>query len=142
MFQRTRQKPEQPRLTVLCRNLEQVRVAAAEPGIDWIYANFEFIKQYPAAVQTVRDAGKRIALAVPRIHMPGENGYFEHILRLKPDGVLIRNLGAMYSFSQWRINRPDEHQPELIGDFSLNIANHRSAALFLRAGPGSPLPMT
>ena len=61
-----------------------------------IYADFEFIKQFPAAVEAVRAAGRKIALVTPRIHMPGETGYFNNILKLKPDAVLIRNTGAAY----------------------------------------------
>ncbi|GAA3325771.1 hypothetical protein GCM10020331_058980 [Ectobacillus funiculus] len=38
---------------------------------------FEFTTDYPKAVQAVRKAGKHIALATPRIHMPGENGIFK-----------------------------------------------------------------
>lgn len=122
-----------PQLTALCRTLEQVKaVLATDVGL--IYADFEFIKQFPAAVKAVQGAGKRIALATPRIHMPGETGYFQNIVNLKPDAVLVRNTGAMHWFMQHRMNRPQEHQPEIFGDFSLNIANHKAAQLFLAAG--------
>lgn len=120
-------------MTVLCRNIDQVHAALAE-GVELIYADFEFIKQFPAAVEAARAAGKRIALATPRIHMPKENGYFHNILKLKPDAVLIRNTGALYFFLKYRAENPDEPMPELIGDFSLNIANHKAAALFLDTG--------
>ncbi|WP_438447345.1 DUF3656 domain-containing U32 family peptidase [Gorillibacterium sp. sgz5001074] len=122
-----------PELTALCRSLEQVK-SVAQSEVKLIYADFEFIKQFPAAIEAVKAAGKRIALVTPRIHMPGENGYFKNILNLEPDAVLIRNTGAMYYFMQHRMNHPGEHQPELIGDFSLNIANHKTADLFLAAG--------
>lgn len=121
------------KLTVLCRNIDQVHAALAE-GVELVYADFEFIKQFPAAVEAARAAGKRIALATPRIHMPGENGYFRNILKLKPDAVLIRNTGALYFFLKYRTEHPEEQMPELIGDFSLNIANHKAAALFLDTG--------
>ncbi|WP_079914294.1 U32 family peptidase [Paenibacillus sp. 32352] len=129
-------KPEirqAPRLTALCRNLEQVR-AALRTDVDMIYADFEFIKQFPAAVEAARAAGKRIALATPRIHMPGETGYFKNITNLQPDAVLVRNTGAVYYYMKQRMEHPNEKHPELIGDFSLNIANHKTAALFLEAG--------
>lgn len=122
-----------PRLTALCRNLEQVR-AALRTDVDMIYADFEFIKQFPAAVEAARAAGKRIALATPRIHMPGETGYFKNITNLQPDAVLVRNTGAVYYYMKQRMEHPNERHPELIGDFSLNIANHKTAALFLEAG--------
>lgn len=123
----------EPQLTVLCRTLEQVH-AVLETDVDFIYADFEFIKQFPAAVAAVRGAGRKIGLVTPRIHMPGETGYFQNIVNLKPDAVLVRNTGAMYWFMQHRMNKPHEHQPQLIGDFSLNIANHKAAELFVAAG--------
>ncbi|WP_058300411.1 U32 family peptidase [Gorillibacterium timonense] len=122
-----------PELTVLCRTLPQV-YAALEAGVEFLYADFEFIKQFPAAVEAVHAAGAKIALVPPRIHMPGETGFFNHILRLAPDAVLVRNTGALYYFMRERQLHPDAAHPELIGDFSLNVANHRSAALFLEAG--------
>ncbi len=120
-------------LTALCRSLPQVQ-AALEAGVGMIYADFEFIKQFPAAVEAVRAAGKKIALATPRIHMPGENGYHNNILRLEPDAVLVRNTGALYFYLRYRQEHPDAKHPQLIGDFSLNIANHKTADLFIEAG--------
>ncbi|HZG87439.1 DUF3656 domain-containing U32 family peptidase [Paenibacillus sp.] len=124
-------RPAQPRLTALCRTLEQVEAAATRTDVEFIYADFEFIKQFPAAVEAVRAAGKKIALATPRIHMPGETGYFQNILRLKPDAVLVRNTGAVYWFARHFAQNPGVEHPELIGDFSLNIANHKAVNLFL-----------
>ncbi|RUT42866.1 U32 family peptidase [Paenibacillus anaericanus] len=121
------------KLTALCRSLPQVQ-AALEAGVEMIYADFEFIKQFPAAVEAVRAAGKSIALATPRIHMPGENGYHNNILRLEPDAVLVRNTGALYFYLRHRQENPDAKHPQIIGDFSLNIANHKAAELFLEAG--------
>ncbi|WP_135552394.1 DUF3656 domain-containing U32 family peptidase [Paenibacillus cymbidii] len=123
----------EPRLTVLCRSLPQVH-AALEAGVGMIYADFEFIKQFPAAVEAVRAAGAKIALATPRIHMPGETGYFRNIANLQPDAVLVRNTGALYYYMKERAEHPDRRHPELIGDFSLNVANHKTAALFVDAG--------
>lgn len=120
-------------LTALCRSLPQVE-AALKAGVGFIYADFEFIKQFPAAVQAVRAAGAKIALATPRIHMPGENGYHANILRLQPDAVLVRNTGALYYYLRRRREEPDAVHPLLIGDFSLNIANHKAVDLFLEAG--------
>ncbi|MBT2291549.1 U32 family peptidase [Paenibacillus albidus] len=120
-------------LTALCRSLPQVQ-AALDAGVKNIYADFEFIKQFPAAVDAVRAAGAFIALATPRIHMPGENGYHANILRLQPDAVLVRNTGALYYYLRRRMEFPDAVHPRLIGDFSLNIANHKAVDLFLEAG--------
>lgn len=124
-----------PQLTALCRSLPQVE-AALSTRVDMIYADFEFIKQLPAAVELARSAGKRIALATPRIHMPGENGYLANITRLRPDAVLVRNTGALdyYLKREQELADGGESCPALIGDFSLNVANHMAAALFLEAG--------
>ncbi|MNO33424.1 putative protease YhbU precursor [compost metagenome] len=127
------QRAGEAELTALCRSLPQVQ-AALEAGVRNIYADFEFIKQFPAAVDAVRAAGASIALATPRIHMPGENGYHANILRLQPDAVLVRNTGALYYYLRRRQEQPDAVHPRLIGDFSLNIANHKAVNLFLEAG--------
>ncbi|MFD2671929.1 U32 family peptidase [Marinicrinis sediminis] len=124
---------QQSELTVLCRTLEQVEAAVAT-SVDFIYADFEFIKQFPAAVECVRRAGKKIALVTSRIHMPGETGYFNNILRLKPDAVLVRNTGALYYLMRRRLEHPGEEMPQLIGDFSLNVSNHKAVNLFLESG--------
>lgn len=124
---------EQPRLIALCRNLEQVQAVLATE-VEWIYADFEFIKQFPAAVEAVHAAGRKIALATPRIHMPGETGYFRNILKLRPDAILVRNTGAMYFFMKHRAETQEDYRPELIGDFSLNAVNHKTMQLFVEAG--------
>ncbi|MDF2925480.1 MAG: peptidase [Paenibacillaceae bacterium] len=122
-----------PELTALCRSMEQVRTAL-ECGISTVYADFEFIKQFPEAVGLIREAGKQAVLATPRIHMPGETGYFRNILKLAPDAVLVRNTGALQYFIQHGREHPEDFQPKLIGDYSLNVANHKTAALLLAAG--------
>lgn len=122
-----------PRLTALCRTLEQVK-AAVRTDAAMIYADFEFIKQFPDAIAVCREAGKPIALATPRIHMPGENGYHRNILNLKPDAVLVRNTGALYYYLRERAEKPGEKHPLLIGDFSLNVSNHKTVELFREAG--------
>ncbi|WP_211237882.1 DUF3656 domain-containing U32 family peptidase [Cohnella panacarvi] len=120
-------------LTALCRTLEQVE-AVADTDVSLIYADFEFIKQFPDAIKLCREKGKRIALVTPRIHMPGENGYHRNILKLQPDAVLVRNTGALYFYLKERMEKPDARHPMLIGDFSLNVANHKTVDLFREAG--------
>ncbi|WP_139996997.1 U32 family peptidase [Paenibacillus paridis] len=120
-------------LIALCRSLEQVQ-AAVTTDVSYVYADFEFIKQFPAAVAAAREAGKPIALATPRIHMPGENGYHANILKLQPDAVLVRNTGALYYYLRARAANPDKPFPKLIGDFSLNVANHKAVNLFTEVG--------
>ncbi|NBD26665.1 U32 family peptidase [Paenibacillus glycinis] len=125
---------QDPKLTVLCRSLQQLEAAVRSDKVGMVYADFEFIKQFPAAMELARSAGKPIALATPRIHMPGENGYHANILKLKPDAVLVRNTGALYYYLRAKAANPLEPFPRLIGDFSLNVANHKASDLFLDAG--------
>jgi putative protease len=126
-------QPGDVEMTALCRTLEQVK-AVVETDVSLIYADFEFIKQFPDAIKVCREAGKRIALVTPRIHMPGENGYHRNILNLKPDAVLVRNTGALYYYLKERMEKPDVSHPLIIGDFSLNVANHKTVNLFREAG--------
>ena len=117
-----------PQLTVLCRSLEQIEVAL-ECGVKTIYADFEDIRRGAEAVALVRagEGGSRLLLATPRIQKAGEEGFFKVIERAEPDGVLIRNLGAIRYFSS---------RPHLVrvGDFSLNVANPLTADFFMSHG--------
>lgn len=114
-------------LIALCRTMEQIE-AACSTDADWIYADFEFTTDYPEAVNLAHDLGKPIALATPRIHMPGENGILNGMLQTQPDAILIRSLGSLQYYSQLSLNIP------LLGDFSLNMANHKAVELFLQRG--------
>ncbi|WP_255668469.1 DUF3656 domain-containing U32 family peptidase [Brevibacillus daliensis] len=118
-----------PNLIALCRSLEQL-AAAAQTDVDFLYADFEFVKQYPAAVKLAHQYGKKIALATMRIHMPDENGVLALIAKSKPDAILVRNTGALYYY----LSRQEEIKIPLIGDFSLNIANHKAVELFMGCG--------
>jgi len=119
-----------PSLSVLVRNPQQLE-AALETGIGIIHVDYEDIRLMGGAVERVREhaqsqssagSAPAVFLATPRIQKPGEAGYFKLLQRARPDGILIRNLGALDYFSQ---------RPELrrIGDFSLNAANPITASL-------------
>jgi U32 family peptidase len=118
-----------PRLSVLCRSLEQVE-AASELGIETIYCDFEDPRRYKDAVALVKSENRNpkveILLATPRILKPGENGYLKLIESAKPDGVLLRNLAALEYY---------KHRSDLrkVGDFSLNVANPITAKLLMEA---------
>ncbi|MEB1809403.1 MAG: U32 family peptidase [Bacillaceae bacterium] len=114
-------------LIALCRSMEQIE-AACQTDVHYVYADFEFTTDYPAAVEVARKYNKPIALATPRIHMPGENGILNGILKAKPDAILVRSLGAVQYYTSQNLDLP------LFGDFSLNIANHKAAELFLSRG--------
>ncbi|MDB6154292.1 MAG: peptidase family [Chthoniobacteraceae bacterium] len=115
-------------LTLLCRTMEQVD-AALSRGVTTIYTDFEDIRRYKDAVALVRGhaTGASIFLATPRIQKAGEEGFFKLIEKAAPDGVLIRNLGAIDYFSNNGALR--RH-----GDFSLNVANPITAGHFISKG--------
>jgi putative protease len=123
----SRTAPSHSELRVLCRSMEQID-AALMTGVREIYVDLEDIRRGKDAVARVRAAqtSAQIFLATPRIQKAGEEGFFKLIENAAPDGVLIRNLGAIDFFS---------HKPmRKIGDFSLNIANPLSAQLFIERG--------
>jgi U32 family peptidase len=112
--------------------MAQIEIAL-ECGVETIYVDFEDIRRGRDAVELVRghDAlpGKahRVLLATPRIQKAGEEGFFKVIERAEPDGILVRNLGAIRYFS----DRPHFTR---IGDFSLNVANPLTAEFLLIHG--------
>ena len=116
-----------PNLRVLCRQIHQIE-AALEAGVNHLYADFEDIRGYKDAVRLVRESESdaMIALATPRIQKSGEEGYFKHIVNSAPDGVLIRNLGAIDYFADTDLRR--------FGDFSLNVANPLTANILQTEG--------
>jgi putative protease len=118
-----------PQFHVLCRTFDQLD-AALGAGVREVYADFEDIRRYAEAVVRVHAADARIFLATPRIQKAGEQGFFKLIENAAPDGVLIRNLGAIDYFARLAERAPCE----LIGDFSLNVANPLTAEYFLGLG--------
>ncbi len=113
--------------TVLVRNFAQLHaVLPFRPAL--VYADFEDLRQYPAAVEAARAAGVKIGFATVRIWKPGEDGFQAMVARAAPDAVLIRNLA---SIDYYRERLPDA---ELIGDFSLNVANDLTARVLWNAG--------
>jgi putative protease len=120
-----------PRLSVLVRSEAQLAAVLARPtsaAIFDVYCDFEDIRRYKGAVERVRDSrsGLQILLATPRIQKAGEAGFFKVIESACPDGVLIRNLGAINAFSGSPLRR--------VADFSLNVANPLTASHFMRFG--------
>ncbi len=132
-----------PQLAVLCRTLSQLEAALAA-GVQILYADFEDIRRGKDAVALVRafsppergplpssifhplGSPPRLLLATPRIQKAGEQGFFKVIENACPDGVLVRNVGALDYFAGSGL--------ELVGDFSLNVANALAASLLRDAG--------
>lgn len=114
------------RLSVLIRSAEQL-AAALEEGVEEVYVDYEDIRRCKGAVAFVRARGPaRVFLATPRIQKAGEEGFFQVIANAQPDGVLVRNIGGISHFAGGGL--------ELIGDFSLNVANAVTADVFKRHG--------
>jgi putative protease len=122
---------ESPRLTLLCRTVEQL-LAAVELGVERVYLDFEDVRRYKDAVEVARtrSSSTQIWLATPRIQKAGEQGFFRLIENALPDGVLVRNLGALDFFGRLK----EGTSLGLAGDFSLNVANPLTAMEFLRFG--------
>ena len=126
--------PVAPRLSVLCRSLEQVEaVLAWRPdegltSIDSVLCDFEDVRLSGEAVAACRSAGITVAIATPRIIKPSEEGLLAQVARSQPDAVLIRNLAGLEYFR--------ETAPHLRrwGDYALNVANDLTADLLLTEG--------
>jgi len=116
-------------LHVMARTVEQVEaLLALDEKPASIYCDFEDVRRYKIAVDLCRMANMPIAVATMRILKPGEDGWLKHILDCNPDQVLVRNLASIHYF---QTNAP--HLP-LIGDYSLNVANHLTADVFRETG--------
>jgi putative protease len=118
-------EPMLPVLHVLVRSLGQLR-RVLELGERRIHAEFADIREYREAVDRVRAGGGTIQLATPRIQKPDELGIFRMMAKHEPDGVLVRNWAGLRFFHEAGLS--------VVGDFSLNVANERTAEFFLAAG--------
>jgi len=121
-----RNNTAEAKISVLCRDPAQAEALLPE-NPDHLYLDFEDLRRFAPTVETIRQKSKiPVYLATPRIQKAGETGFFRLIENAKPDGVLIRNLGALDYFRSAKL--------PMIGDFSLNVANALSADLFISEG--------
>ncbi|MEM6780221.1 MAG: DUF3656 domain-containing protein, partial [Planctomycetota bacterium] len=107
-----------PWLGVLCRTRQQLD-AAIDVGVDRVIADFHDVRDHRQAVDAARAAGVPIELASLRIQKPAEMGLVRQMIRLRPDGILARNLASLHAAI--------EDEIPVVADFSLNASNHRSA---------------
>jgi putative protease len=114
-----------PELHVLVRSLDQLR-AVLEVGERRVYADFADIRRYGDAVAACRAASATIHLATPRIQKPDEMGIFRVLAKPRPDGILVRTFSGLRFFR-------DQGVP-VVGDFSLNVANERTAGFLMEEG--------
>jgi putative protease len=114
-----------PRLHICARSLPQLQ-SVLDLGERHVYVDFADIRQYREAVAMSRGANATIHLATPRIQKPDEIGIFHLMAKQEPDGILVRNYGALRFFREQGI--------ATVGDFSLNVTNELSAAFFMHEG--------
>lgn len=110
-------------LSVLLRNRDQVETLcfSKTTGIDIVYLDFEFGKDYAPSIELLHKNNYKVGLATTRILKPSEYHNLNLLIRLKPDYILVRNLGALDYLKS--------HAPQikLIADYSLNVANSMTA---------------
>ncbi|QEF96057.1 putative protease YhbU precursor [Stieleria maiorica] len=109
---------QSPKISVLCRTLEQV-TAATRAAVDLIYVDFHDVRQYAAVKEIVASESIPFGIASVRMQKPAEMGLLRVLSRHEPDFILARNLAALEYFRESSI--------ATVADFSLNVANHRSA---------------
>lgn len=108
-----------PRLNIVLREKAQVDELIGfklEPQkLSYVILDFEFGKDYHASVKELKAAGFKVALATTRILKPMEYYNLNTLVRLEPDAILVRNLGALHYLQGKKL--------KLLGDFSLNASN-------------------
>jgi putative protease len=115
----------------LVRTLDQLDAVLAwrsELRPAMVYCDFEDIRRYKEAVARSRAADMPVALATLRVIKPHEEGLLKQVVDCRPDALLVRNLAAVSYFQEIAPKLP------LIGDYSLNVANELTAAIFADAG--------
>ena len=135
----TAKKAEGLKLNLLLRDKHQVEdvVQAVKAGelqaadINVVILDFEFGLDFSPSLKVVREAGLKVALATTRILKPNEHRNVKHLLSLNPDAILARNLGAVQYL------QANNFQGQILGDFSLNVANHLTAQYLLDKGISS-----
>ncbi len=133
-------------LSVLARSDDQIDALCEliDNGgtVEEVIVDFLEIDGMREAVSKLRSTNVKVTLATPRIVKAGEEEIWKTLLRLEPDGLLIRSAGLIYRLQQMGGTGTEvdvgEGQlvriPDLIGDFSLNTVNTLTAAELLDYG--------
>ena len=125
------------RLTLMLRSQKQLEEFLSESKLaqeNWknkisrVILDYEFGKNYADSVQMLKDFGLPVYIATTRILRPGELNNLKSILRAGPDGILVRNLGALHFFNL--------HAPDLpvVADYSFNVTNSKTAEFLIQKG--------
>lgn len=100
-------------------------------GINLAILDFEFGLDFEPSLNLLRACGLKVAIATTRILKPNEHRNIKHLLKLNPDAILARNLGAVQYL------QANNYQGQILGDFSLNVTNHLTAQYLLDKGLSS-----
>ncbi|WP_413613245.1 DUF3656 domain-containing U32 family peptidase [Bdellovibrio sp. HCB-110] len=100
-------------------------------GINLAILDFEFGLDFEPSLNLLRATGLKVGIATTRILKPNEHRNVKHLLNLNPDAILARNLGAIQYL------QANAYQGQILGDFSLNVANHLTAQYLLDKGISS-----
>lgn len=115
----------EPSLHILVRTPEQLEAAIALRPASITLDYLELYGLRPA-VERVQESGIEARVASPRILKPSEQKIVRFLLKLNC-AILVRSSGLLHALQEV------EH-PQLIGDFSLNVANLLTAESFLQRG--------
>lgn len=126
--------PTPNRLHFLVRNSDQLDAAIRSRPASITLDYLELYGLRPA-VEKVREAGLKPRVASPRILKPAEQRVIRFLLSLDCE-ILVRSGGLLFELLQ----QPAERLPNLIGDFSLNVANVVSARHYLDQGLNAITP--
>lgn len=120
--------PMSPRLWLLCRRLDQLRLAIEEASdlLAGVYLDFQDPRDYGRAAEFMRDATLPWWIATLRIQLPSEAGLLKVLKRHRPSGFLVRHFAAIAYYR--------EHGFPLVADFSLNAANDLTTHWLLQQG--------
>jgi collagenase-like PrtC family protease len=128
-----------PELSLLCRTQAQVNAALKIDSLSAIIVDFLEVHGLKDACDAVKEKGRMLVVAAPRIFKPGEERLVRYLLKLKPDALLIRSMGLL-----WQLTHSEKTEalleeekmtlPELWGDFSLNASNQLSAHQLIDLG--------
>lgn len=121
-------------LHVLVRNSEQLEsaLACSPASITLDYLELYGLRN---SVERIRECGIVPRVASPRVLKPAEEKILRFMLSLDA-AILVRSGGLLY-----QLTRPSEdRRPELIGDFSLNVANQISWHKMMELGVAQVTP--
>ncbi|MDG0817702.1 U32 family peptidase [Bdellovibrio svalbardensis] len=133
------QKAHGVKLNLLLRDKGQVEDVAnavkagqlQSSAINLTILDFEFGLDFEPSLKVLKEQGLKVGIATTRILKPNEHRNVKHLLNLNPDAILARNLGAIQYL------QANAYQGQILGDFSLNVANHLTAQYLLGKGISS-----